>query len=112
KTHGLILFLTFSISIPLATFLIRRRFKKAFVIHWGLQLGNTIASASAIMIMLVSSWASIKVTAGPHQYLGFMIFILLFVQLALCYLHHLIYKKRQRPTLVTLLHITLGWLIM
>lgn len=61
KVHGAILFLTFSVFLPLGVFLIRSGTGNGFVLHWVIQLGAMIASIGAIMIMLVRSWSSIKV---------------------------------------------------
>lgn len=61
KAHGTILTLTFSFIFPLGVIFMRSGSKKAFFLHWVIQLCSMVASMIAMLFMIIKSWSYIIV---------------------------------------------------
>ncbi|KAK1087338.1 hypothetical protein LTR33_001113 [Friedmanniomyces endolithicus] len=106
--HGLIMCLSFVIIFPLGALLLRtlnRVILHAVVQAIGLFL-VVCASAGGIVISLAYNRS--KSFASAHQIIGILLFLALISQLGLGILHHRIFKKEQRPTLLGKIHRYLG----
>src|SRR2546421_10345611 len=49
---------------------------------------------------------------GPHQLLGLSPFASIFAQAVLGWYHHVLFKQRGSRTMISYMHIALGWLVM
>jgi hypothetical protein len=130
KAHGTILTLTFSFIFPLGVIFMRSGSKKAFFLHWVIQLCSMVASMIAMLFMIIKSWSYIVVRihrlpiygldlmsrqsgkASIHHKLGLFLFCAIFLQAILGYYHHILYVKCGRRTWTSYAHIALGWLSM
>ncbi|KAK4552905.1 hypothetical protein LTR86_010037 [Recurvomyces mirabilis] len=106
--HALIMCVMFVIIFPLGA-LILRVFNRVILHAWVQGLGFvlvTMASAGGIVISM--QYNRSKNFASAHQIIGILLFLALVSQLGLGIIHHRIYKKQQRPTIMGKIHKYLG----
>ena len=108
--HGFIMCLTFVIIYPLGALLLRLLERKGLLLHAAIQtlgfLLTTMATAGGLAISRL--YLRSKAITSAHQILGLLIWIALAFQLGLGILHHRLFKKHQRPTLLGKIHRYLG----
>ncbi|KAK5129832.1 hypothetical protein LTR08_002769 [Meristemomyces frigidus] len=106
--HAFVMCLTFVIIFPLGALLLKLLHRvrlHAIVQTVGLVL-VTMATAGGIVIS--TQYNRSRHFASAHQVLGILLFLALLGQLGLGIVHHRIFKKEQRPTLLGKIHRYLG----
>ncbi|KAI7228196.1 hypothetical protein KC330_g8030 [Hortaea werneckii] len=106
--HGFIMCLTFVIIFPLGALILR--LLERVILHAAVQfIGMILVTAATAGGIVVSRlYVRSKDFATAHQILGILLFIALWLQLGLGILHHRIFKKQQRKTLMGKIHLYLG----
>ncbi len=106
--HGVVMCLAFIILFPLGILLLR--VLESVRWHW-------ICQSLALILVVLSSGGGVYISMEfnrsrnfntAHQVLGILLFLALLAQLALGWVHHLNWKKYQRPTMLGKVHIYLG----
>lgn len=106
--HAFVMCLTFVIIFPLGTLFLRvleRVILHAVVQSIGLVL---VCMATAGGIVISTQYNRSKHFASAHQIIGILLLLALFLQLGLGILHHRIFKREQRPTILGKIHLYLG----
>ncbi|KAK5123004.1 hypothetical protein LTR85_003570 [Meristemomyces frigidus] len=110
--HAFVMCLTFVVIFPLGALLLRvlkRVILHAIVQTIGLVL---VCMATAGGIVISTQYNRSKHFASAHQVIGILLFLALFLQLGLGILHHRIFKREQRPTILSKIHLYLGPVIL
>jgi hypothetical protein len=109
--HAIVMCLAFVIVFPLGGLLLRMLDS----VRW-----HAICQFIALVITLVGSGIGLYISFGynrsrnvnsAHQIIGIFIFLLVIVQFALGFVHHRIYKRQQRSTILGKVHLWLGPLV-
>lgn len=103
RVHGTIMTFSFMGLYFAGSVAIRSPTMKAFKYHWMIQAGASILALSNGLYMFRRS-----THFGPHKIIGLTILILLIVQAAAGYKHHIDFVKIRRQTIFTLVHRWLG----
>ncbi|KAK1823948.1 hypothetical protein LTR12_001690 [Friedmanniomyces endolithicus] len=106
--HGLVMCLSFVIIFPLGALLLRTL--NRVILHAVVQAIGffLVCCASAGGIVISLAYNRSKSFTSAHQIIGILLFLALISQLGLGILHHRIFKKEQRPTLLGKIHRYLG----
>lgn len=102
--HGLVLGFAFLVLFPAGTLAIRLEYRKAFTLHWVLQLTATILVTAGTVTGLFLH----KKLENTHQKLGLLILIIVWTQAFLGWRHHANFLKFFRRTWISLVHVWLG----
>jgi len=106
--HAFVMCLSFVVLFPLGSLILRvlhRVILHAVVQAIGLFL---VVCATAGGIVISMEYNRSKHFASAHQVIGILLFLALLSQLGLGIVHHRIYKKEQRPTIMGKIHLYLG----
>jgi hypothetical protein len=110
--HGVLASLAFVLLFPIGSILIRLgSFRGAWLVHGLFQLFAYLVYIAAFGIgvwMVNQAPAQINLLHSYHPIIGIILFVLLFFQPIMGYIHHLKYKKYQRRTIWSYGHLWLG----
>jgi hypothetical protein len=108
--HGVLAALAFVLFFPLGSILIRLgSFRGLWIVHGLFQLFayTVYIAAFGIGVWMINSMP-VNLLDQPHPIIGIVIFVLLFFQPILGFIHHLQYKKYTRRTIWSYGHLWLG----
>jgi hypothetical protein len=108
--HAILLGAAFVIVFPLGVMALRTRWKLAFTLHYVTQSLTTTAAIVGLALAIALSIVGVEYDNFDevHQIFGFCILGLLVLQALGGIVHHRLYKKLSRRTLVSHGHIWLG----
>ncbi|KAL9116984.1 MAG: hypothetical protein Q9187_006482 [Circinaria calcarea] len=102
--HGLLMSISFLLLFPLGILAIASSSPRAFTYHWKLQLLASVFALLGITLAITLSTAIVLV----HQYVGFLVAVLLFLQVTAGYRHHVLFLRYKHRTWISQTHIWLG----
>ncbi|KAK4543294.1 hypothetical protein LTR36_005653 [Oleoguttula mirabilis] len=110
--HAFVMCLTFVIIYPLGVLFLR--VLKRVILHAVVQTIGLVLTcmATAGGIVISTQYNRSRLLLSAHQIIGILLLLSLFLQLGLGILHHRIFKREQRPTLLGKIHTYLGPTIM
>lgn len=111
-THAILLGVVFVFAYPIGMVLLRVQSRfTGFTAHWILQLTGVIAVLLGLASALTFSLQNIlyRTLDRTHQVLGIIVIAMtLSIQPVLGYVHHLVYQRVLKRTILSYLHISLG----
>ncbi|KAK5019444.1 hypothetical protein BJ546DRAFT_1129575 [Cryomyces antarcticus] len=106
--HALVMCLAFVLVFPLGALLLR--VLESVKWHAGVQIIGFIIAFIGVAsgIYIATMYNKSKSYSSAHQILGLLLTMALLVQLSFGILHHRLYKKHQKPTVMSRIHKYLG----
>lgn len=111
--HGVVMCVAYILLYPLGALLLRFVKRAPVRIHW---ICQSVASVLVVIGFGLGVYASTQYNrsrdySDPHQIIGIVLLVAVVVQLALGSVHHLIFKKKKRSTVLGKIHLVVGPLI-
>ncbi|KAF2458310.1 hypothetical protein BDY21DRAFT_371156 [Lineolata rhizophorae] len=108
RFHALVMCGSFVVLFPIGV-LILRVLDRVMLhgIFQGIAL-LVVCAGVGVGIWISKLYNKSKSFSSGHQVYGLIVFVLLFIQWGLGFVHHLLYKKHQRPTILGKIHLYCG----